>query len=194
MPVFSTAFLPPPVFVSELLKASDAVVDLHEHFIKQTHRNRCRILTANGPMNLVIPVQKSAAKEMKDIRISYSEKWQRQQAQAILSAYRNAPYYEHYEEDFLQLFLRQEEFLADYNEVLWQWMWKVLDVRPVYSFSEHYIEDTEDDFRGVDFCGELHRRKVIPYKQVFAHKFSFVPHLSMIDLLFNKGPEAFAYI
>jgi len=188
--VFSTAFLPPPVFVSALLRAEEAVIDIHERFVKQTHRNRCRILTSNGPLALVIPVQHSETKIVKDIRISYAENWRRKYTQAIVSAYRNSPYYEHYEEDFMAVFNREQTFLYDYNESLWQWIWKVLDVQPVYKFSGSYMENSATGHRGTDYCNDETLPPAKPYKQVFSYKSGFVPHMSIIDLVFNKGPEA----
>lgn len=176
------------------MNAEHRVVDIYEHFIKQTHRNRTRILAAAGPLNLIIPVGKSSTGHIRDVPVSYAENWQAKHWQAIRSAYNNSPYFEHYEDDFRTVFMQKTTWLTEYNEQLWQWMWKQLDIEPDYHFSEAYVVTTEPDLRLTDFSKPMQDIDFKPYKQVFSPRLGFQPNLSIIDLLFNKGPEAMIYI
>lgn len=190
--VFSTALLPPPAWFAAFLQSADASIDLFEHFVKQTHRNRFRLLTANGPLNISVPLEKlpQGVRAVKEVRISYAEDWQRKALQAIRSAYNNAPYFEHYEEDFMAVFAQQPVHLWEYNHALLQWAFSCLD-RPVsIRYTQAYAEQVSNDFRVFDFCVPELSLPASPYTQVFRHKFGFTPHLSILDLLFNKGPEA----
>lgn len=189
MDVFSVAYLPSISYLSAFLKSENAVVDTGEFFIKQTIRTRTDILTANGRLQLSIPVEKGskAKTPLHEVRISYAEPWQRKHEQAIVSAYKNAPYFEHYADVFLTLLSAKHELLVNYHLDFLQWFMQVFQFEnKTISISKTYISDgVQNDFRNGDF--HLINKT---YKQVFSYKFPFQANLSSIDLLFNKGPEA----
>ena len=193
MDVFSTAFLPGIGYFRKWVAASDPVIDWGEHFIKQTQRNRASILSSGGPQNLIIPLRKSGSKRVGDMEISYTEDWQTRCLRAIRSSYKNSPYFEHYQPEFEELLLQKEPLLAVYNQSLFSWLLKELDIPTPASYSDIYIETGAlNDYRNTDFYTQT-GVDVKPYKQVFSYKMDFQAGLSAIDLLFNKGPEAFPY-
>jgi hypothetical protein len=195
MDVFGTAFLPNMVYFKRMLATSHPIIDLGEHFVKQTQRNRTFILSSGGTLPLIIPLRKSDSKVTKDILISYAEDWQVKALRAIRSSYKNAPYYEHYQAEFEALLMNKEELLTMYNRNLFEWLLKELGIDTwQLTYSPVYLEEgITNDYRNHDFYS-IPSDPFIPYKQVFSHKIPFVPGLSVIDLLFNKGPESLPYL
>ena len=103
--LLSTAYLPNLQYLSAVLNADSVIIENHENFIKQTYRNRCDIITANGKLSLTIPLIKQSDKELiSDKKICYSEKWQQQHWRTITSAYNGSPYFEFYEDKFQEIF------------------------------------------------------------------------------------------
>ena len=99
--LLSTSYLPNINYLSQVLNHDIVFLEKHEHFVKQTYRNRCEILTSNGKLSLSIPLVKQADKELiSDKKISYTEDWQKQHWRAITSAYKNSPYFEFFEDEF----------------------------------------------------------------------------------------------
>jgi hypothetical protein len=194
MDIFSTAFLPPIAYLHELFKASHPVIDLGEHYIKQTTRNRTFILASNGPLTLTIPLRKNDSKKLSEQEISYAEDWQTKFLRALRSAYTNSPYYEHYQPEFEEVLMQKEQSLHRYNRRLLEWLLMELGNPKQVDYSFTYIEpgnEVKNDFRGEDrWLNYVYN----PYKQVFTYKMHFVQGLSAIDLLFNKGPESWVYI
>lgn len=171
--------------------APDAVIDVGEHFIKQTARNRCEIATASGRMALTANVVKGASihkKAVKDMRLDYSKRWQHQHAVAIRSAYKSSPYYDYYAHYFEPLFECRYEFLYDFSRELAERVAKIEGWSPL-RFSEEYIIAGEGDvdLRGHNFLGP--REDAEPYYQVFSERLPFESNCSIIDIIFNEGKE-----
>lgn len=173
----------------------DAVIDVGEHFIKQSCRNRCEIATASGRMSLTANVVKGASihkQAVRDMRLDYSKRWQHQHAVAIRSAYRSSPYYDYYEDLFAPFYQQQYEFLYDFTRGLAEVVCKIegLDASRL-RFSEEYVRATADDIdlRGHNFL--LPRKGAEPYWQVFSERVPFESNCSIIDLIFNEGRTEF---
>ena len=179
---------------------SDVVwVENHEHYIKQTYRNRCSIATANGPLNLVIPVIKVNGNHtrMCDVEISFSEKWQLIHWRAIEAAYNNAPFFLYYKSEFESFYTRPFKSLVEFNAKLLETVLTMLRVNKVIHHTSNYIEST--DIETADFRQTIQpksKQEMIfpPYTQVFSDRSGFIPDLSVVDLLFNLGPEANGYL
>lgn len=196
----STAYLPPVELFSALLKHETVFIEKHENFVKQTFRNRCEILSANGKLALTIPLEKNAVKELiTEKRISYTENWQIKHWRAITSAYRNSAYFEFFEEDFKPFYFGKQEYLFEYNLGLIKTILKLLRIKKELLFTTEY----QKEFNGLDLRSltpKQETRNQKPetgnkeYYQVFSDKFGFTPGLSVIDLLFNKGLETKEYL
>ena len=169
--------------------APDAVIDVGEHFVKQTARSRCEIATASGRMMLTANVVKGASihkKAVKDMRLDYSKRWQHQHSVAIRSAYKSSPYYDYYAHHFEPFFERREEFLYDLSREFVEVICKIEGWEPP-RFSEEYIiaQEGDMDLRGHNFLGA--RPNDAPYYQVFSERLPFESNCSIIDHLFNEG-------
>jgi hypothetical protein len=198
--LLSTAFFPNVQYMSKFL-AGKVVIEKYETYPKQTYRNRCNILSANGVLPLSVPVQKNYHTLTKDIRIDYSEMWQRNHLIALKSAYKNSAFYDYYFYKFERFFEKRETFLIDLNENVLQTLFAVLKIDADYLYTTDYIFDSTGytDFResispkpSKNRSDEAFVPK--PYTQVFCDRFDFVPNLSILDLIFNVGLESKDYL
>lgn len=189
-----TAYLPPIHYFSLLLKSETVFIEQHEHFVKQTYRSRCDILSSNGILGLSIPLQKKGDKELiSEKRISYAEEWQMKHWRAITSAYKNSAYFEYFEDDFKPFYFEKHEYLFQYNLNLTKLILQILRQKKEIHFTSEYNKT----FEGIDLRPSLNDKQETinqKYYQVFGDKFGFTPNLSVIDLLFNKGLESVEYL
>ena len=174
-------------------------MERHEHFCKQSYRNRCTIQTANGLLDLVIPVVRTAQPKtlITEQPIAYDTPWQKLHFKAIESAYRKSPFYEYYIDDLMPFFTRRYPYLYDFNMQIMQTVCRIARLPFAISESEAYERNPVDT---LDLRTGIHPKKSrqidsenfvpTPYTQVFAAKFGFQPHLSILDLLFNMGSDA----
>ncbi len=194
--LIETQYLPPIPYFTILLQQDGVVLERHEHFIKQSFRNRCTILTAQGPQNLIVPLTYKHGKVfITDVRIDYSQKWLNNHWRAIESAYRKAPFFEHYADDLREALFRKQTFLYDLNmEILTiclGWLRSKIQIQESMSYEKTPAEGI-NDLRNV-----IHPKKAelldvhcnaMAYPQVFGNK--FVEHLSILDLVMCEGPNA----
>lgn len=179
-----------------VLQQYDAIqLEKHEHYVKQSYRNRCYINTAQGPEMLVVPLTNKHGKvPIGDVRIDYSTKWQNNQWRTIESAYRKAPYYEFYSDDIRKIIYHNYKFLFDLNLDLLSFCLKSIRHKPAVSVSVTYEKNPHEsvsDLRSmiqpkIPYSGRPFFRP-IPYQQVFGNQFA--ANLSLIDLLFSEGPR-----
>jgi len=189
--LLSTAYLPNVHYLSQVINCDTIVIEKQENFVKQTYRNRCDIVTANGKLSLSIPLIKQADKELIfDKKISYAEDWQKQHWRTIVSAYKNSPYFEFFEDEFKPFYENQFEFLLDYNTQLLQTILHILRVKKQIKFTQNFELKPSQvfDFRSLS---DIQKNDTVikPYYQVFADKLGFTPNVSCLDALFNVGLE-----
>ena len=200
--LLSTAYLPPISWFKIMLNAEEVIIEQHENFIKQTYRNRCHILAANGVMSLSIPAVKASSKKIKitDVKIDYATNWQKQHLKSIESAYRNSPFYEYLIDDLLPFYEKKHKFLFDYNFQLINTVLQMLEIKKEIKLSTSFAELANNSF---DFRNQIKPKKQSEkltqlaskkYYQVFNEKHLFQADLSIIDLLFNLGSESYGYL
>ena len=196
----SSAYLAPVEYYTKLLTYDRIFIEQHDHYMKQTYRNRCTIAGPDGEIALSIPTVKpdSLKCPMKDIRISDHGNWRHLHWNSIESAYNSTPFFEYYKDDFQPFYEKKYEFLADFNEELCNLVCELIDIQPVMERTSDYKTTfTPDEY---DFLEAIHPKKDYhltdpefiprPYYQVFEARNGFRPNLSIIDLLFNMGPES----
>lgn len=201
--LLSTAYFGPVYYFHAILHARQVIIEKHEHFIKQTFRNRCMIMAANGPMPLIVPVEhgRRPGQKITDIRIAYHTPWQRNHWRSVFSAYSNSPWFEYYADDIIPFFEKKHTYLFDLNTEVTQTLLNLLGINKELVFTR--------DFEGLEMPFLNYREKIspkteirtfdsvyspVPYTQVFEAKYPFAPGLTILDLLFCTGPEAAQYL
>lgn len=191
MTILPVAYMPSVEYVARLLR-EESVVDLGEHYIKRSQRNRAQILSANGVMSLTVNVENAnrPRQMIKDVRIDYSKRWQHQHWVSIMSAYKSSPYFDHYAHLLEPFYKREWRYLVDYNMEYLSTLLRLLGVDDKVNISEKYVAAGEGDIdlrpkhnEGSTFVAE-------PYFQVFSDRMPFVANLSILDLLLCEGPQA----
>jgi hypothetical protein len=197
--ILSTTYLGPIEYFAKVALNDDIILDPYENYIKQTYRNRCLIATANGKFPLIIPVNRPNGNhtKVKDVQISYFEKWQQLHWRTLNTAYSHSPFFLFYQDVFKPFYHKQYKYLVDFNEALFQTVLDLLKLKPQHSFSDKYIETI--DLNSTDYRNSFSPKKksetIFPnYIQVFEEKHGFIPNLSIIDLLFNEGPASIEYL
>jgi hypothetical protein len=190
-----TAYLAPISYYWAMMKYP-AMLETNEHYIKQTYRNRCVIASANGIMPLSIPVVGKNDQCIRDVRISDHGNWRHLHWHAIMSAYSSSPFFEYYEDDFAPFYEKKFDYLVDFNNQLQELICNLIDFKPVIENTKEYIHELEGnalDLRKKNAFKDI-AKSFKPYWQVFEDKYGFKSDLSIIDLLFNLGPESLLYL
>ena len=191
-------YLPSLEYMTILLQNPSLLFEVEENFPKQTYRNRCLILGANGVERLSVPVVHLSGEKTKtkDTKIDYSQNWIKQHQGAIRAAYGNAPYYEYFEPYLSQIFAKKRFFLVDLNIDLLSFVYRILDVPLVYKNTNEF-----GVFEGLSEYDQISAKKVWQersiyqnrsYRQCFGQE--FVPNLSILDLLMNHGKESLNFL
>lgn len=196
----STAYLAPVQYYTKLYAYPRVCVEQMDNYVKQTYRNRCVIAAPDGPLALTIPTVKPDTDKclVRDIRISDHGNWRHLHWNALQSAYNHTPFFEYYRDDFRPFYERKYDFLIDFNEALMQLVCSLIDLTPSFSRTTSYqstLTVEADDFRERihpkrDYLGDDPSFTPSPYYQVFDRQLGFLPNLSIVDLLFNMGPES----
>ena len=198
--LLSTAYLPPIDYIKSILSSDGIVIEAHENYQKRTYRNRAVIQAANGPLTLSIPVNKQLGNHtpIDKITIEYLSNWQHDHWQAIQSAYNKSPYFEYYSYLIEPFYKQRWSTLFEYNTELLKIILKILSIDKPIFFSENYqVKPAEiADFRDLS---EKHKTgktiiPILPYPQVFDYKHPFEGKISILDTLFNLGPDTKSYL
>ncbi|MBQ9558484.1 MAG: WbqC family protein [Bacteroidaceae bacterium] len=196
--VFPSYYLAPISYYAQLLQCEAYSIDANEIYRKQTLHNRCYIASPNGPLSLTIPVVKFVPYHtpMRDIRISDHGNWRHLHWNALQSSYRRTPFFEFYADDFAPFYEKKWEFLVDYNQALQELVWEEIggweqEVRGKRNALERPNISQEDEVSSYLLPPTSY---LPPYYQLFSDRHGFMPDLSIVDLLFNMGPESLLYL
>lgn len=197
--ILPACYLPPISYFSVLNNPLVPVLlERYEHYPKQTFRNRATIYSANGKLDLIVPIQHGSKNhtKMKDVQISYEAEWQRLHWMSLQTAYRSSAYFEYYEDEFAPFYHQRYKWLFDFNEAQLSLLLRLLKIPKEISHTTAYHNDYP---AATDFRQAIHPKKkpIRPgklYYQVFENKHGFIPDLSIVDLLFNHGPQSKGYL
>ena len=195
--IFPTSYLPDIQYVALFLKNEAPKIELYETYQKQSCRTRCNVMTANGLQTLAVPIVKTNGNHTltKDIAISYKESWQQIHQRCLEAAYRKTPYFDYYFPYLEPAFSTKFDKLIELNEFCLKFVLKVLKINKEIIYTEDFepIPD-KDDYR-IKLSKWSPKSTDFPkYYQVFEDRQPFVSNLSIIDLIFNEGPEAINYL
>ena len=214
--LLTTAYFPPVPWFSAVAAActlpdgrmapAAVYLDACERYRKQSWRNRCRILAANGPETLIVPVLHeggTCARPIREVRVDYRTPWVVRTCRALDSAYRSAAYYAHYREDVFALLEARPDTLWELDLSLIRIFLEKTGIPARLRLSDSCPPAGDERF-GTDLRRAFHPKHPVPesvrvqrgkpYFQVFSGKYGFQPDLSVMDLLFNEGPGSISYL
>ncbi len=201
--LLSTSYLPPIAWMALLAQQKEVRIELGETYPKQTYRNRCEIAMPQGKMDLSIPVKRPLGSKTKtyDIVLDPNKAWQRHHLRSIETAYASSPFYMYYKDDLERILKSEHTHLHELNKALLHWLTDSLNIDTTIHYTHNFTlphPENNKDYRFVihpkndsDIIGI---ESIPTYQQVFSDKYPFIPMLSVIDLLFNLGPEATYYL
>lgn len=197
--VIHPTYFPNILFFSKILNHNRIFFEINDNYIKQSLRNRTLIYHANGVLKLSVPVKYSSRKnrKFKDIEICNDTNWQKKHFKSIKFAYQSSPYFEFYENSFEKLFKKKEKFLIDINLKSIALLFELIDRKLEYTFTEKYYEIYNGYTNSREISNFNFSDKSLSFKkytQVFETKFGFKENLSMLDLLFNYGPNYYNFL
>jgi len=218
--LFSTAYFPPVSYFAAMaeemeglsnrmdgdssieLSPSVVYIEACENYQKQSYRNRCRFYAADGVQSLSFPIMHEGGTHklpISEIKVDYSTPWLQQHERAIISAYRTSAYFEYYQDELFDSLESKPERLLDLNMAILRFFIEKIGLAVDLRLTEDYVKDAPDDFRELihpkrpdNILKEMGLEK--PYFQVFAPKYGFKSNLSVMDLLFNEGPDSILYL
>ncbi len=191
MTLHTTYFGPVEWYADLLHHADDITIDGGERYVKQTTRNHCIIATASGTQKLTVPVTAANGMLTKDVRISDHGNWRHLHWQALCSAYGQSPFFDYYADDIRPFYEKQWDFLIDYNQAITCKMKELTGIDDYNNYNNY--NDYNHHKKNSDYNNYSHYNRQ-QYYQTFQRRNGFIPGLSVLDLLFNMGPESILYL
>lgn len=201
--IFPLFYFPPVSYLATLIRSEHMVFEVCETFPKQTWRNRCRILAANGLCDLIVPVKRVNGNHtvMRDVLIDNSVPWQRNHWRTIVSAYSSSPFFEFYSDSVESVFKNNYNSLVELNVDILKLFMKLTKSDTEIGYTDTFIKADRKSRNLVILRDHFSPKKPYPgsnafpvYFQVFGNKFGFQPDLSFLDLLFSEGPSMREYL
>lgn len=217
MVLLTTAYFPPIEYLAAIAnecrfnpgmtEVEPAVVYIEacEHYAKQSWRNRCRFYAADGAQTLNFPVRhEDFGKPISQMRIDWKTDWLTRHERAIISAYRTSPYFEYYQDELFAILDSRPELMLDFNTQILKFFLRKTGIPADIRFTSEWEAVTIEGHKVTDLREAIHPKRPNsilkdlglerPYWQVFSPKHGFIPGLSIMDLLFNEGPDSICYL
>lgn len=199
--LLSTAYLPPIQYITKFILNNPVSIERYENYQKQSYRNRCHIYGANGLQSLIIPVKKAHGEKMpvSGVEIDFTMNWKRIHLKSIESAYRLSAFYEYYADEIIEAYEKDIQLLFDWNLHLLKLVLGLCGINKTPDITGEWQNCIEWDYRQ-----KINPKKrlsepdplfqPVPYQQVFSERSGFLSNLSIIDLLFNEGPQTLSVL
>lgn len=197
--LLATAYMPSVGYMAEVIRAEEILIEAFETYTKQTCRNHCVIFGPNGRHTLSIPVIKPNGNRTltRDVQVSTHQPWQKIHWRSMETAYNNSPFFLYYQDDIAPFYEKSYRFLADLNMEILHVLLRLLRTSRQARFTDNYQDSPAycRDLRAKYGAKNDQHMTVYPhYTQVFESRHGFIPGLSILDLIFNLGPEAPFYL
>jgi WbqC-like protein family len=215
--LIESQFFPPIEYLARCVQTENVVIEAHEHFQKGSYRNRCHITGANGLQVLSVPLRrnkdikndigdiKNDIRSIKNIKIAYDVDWQKQHWRTLQTAYGSAPFWDFYAPILERFFTEKFDYLLDYNVEILKTIFKLLKIEKTVNISlsttynSVFTEGSRDGRENSDFRNTISPKinsslNPINYSQLFNDRYAFIPHLSVLDLLFCCGNQSLSIL
>ncbi len=196
--ILTSAYFPPISYFSQIAKAHTAFIEAHENFQKRSYRNRCYIAGPNGKQMLNVPVVRPNGNHTAIQKVIFSTdvNWKQKHWNSIITAYNSSPFLLYYEDEIKEVFFQEYPSLWEMNTQLLKLMLNLLQIKTKVEISNSYEVSPKEI---IDLRKSIQPKLSFesdnkPYLQVFEDRNEFIPNLSILDLLFNLGPEAESYL
>ncbi|EDP70280.1 hypothetical protein FBALC1_05973 [Flavobacteriales bacterium ALC-1] len=180
-----------------MVKSDTVSFEVCDNYQKQTLRNRTEIYGANGKLALTVPVSYTQRNRQlyKDVKIANEDLWQLQHLKSLQSAYSMSPFFEFYIDDLMPLFEKQFDYILDFNLKCFDILINTLQLNIITNYTSIFEKEVVDK---IDLRHLVKRNFEVdylqPYTQVFSEKHGFISNLSILDVLFNEGPNTEFYL
>jgi hypothetical protein len=196
--LLSTAYLPPVDYFSLIAGADEVFIESNENYVKQSYRNRCYLVAPGGKQMLSVPVFEGSRHKIPitQARIDYSKRWQQVHLRALISCYKSSPFFDYYFDSIENIISANHEYLFQLNMSLIEAILVMLNIcRPLtFTTSFEPLENKPYDYRNLVHPDKQPIATQKEYYQVFNQNKTFYPNMSIVDLIFNMGPDACRYI
>jgi len=194
--LLTTAFFPPISYFAAIVKADNVIIEAHEHYQKKSYRSRCYIAGPHAKQMLNIPIDRPNGNNtiITDAKLLYIENWQKQHWNSLITAYNSSPFLLYYQDEIEAVFFNKYDTLWELNKELLALLMELMQIETPISYTQEYIKLPTDikDYRSI--INPRNTPDYEPYIQVFGDKHGFISDLSILDLLFNLGPDASHYL
>jgi hypothetical protein len=196
--VIESQYFAPVIFYKKVNNFLHVEFDIYENWQKMSFRNRCTLAGSGGPVSLSIPLEDGRGQRrlMKDVRIANRYPWQSQHWKTITSCYNRSPWFEFYRDELEALFQKPVNFLVDWNLACWDWTLKKMGMEISTGTTAQYLVEY-DMSKWLDLRSQLLPKSImdqyphpVVYPQVFEDRTGFIPHCSILDLIFCEGKNA----
>ena len=196
--IVESQYFPVVTLYKKSIEITNVKIDEYESWRKMSFRNRCVVAGANGPINLSVPLVegREQKKAMKEVLIDNSKPWQAQHWKTVVSCYNRSPWFDFFSHELEGIYRQPFELLVDWNRTCLEWVNKKLGGRLHVEYTQGNFTRVSDP-EAIDWRGKLMPKSIaqefpepVKYRQVFEERNGFIPHLSILDLLFCEGKNA----
>ncbi len=181
-----------------LKDVSHIEIEQWENFQKMSYRNRMQVLGPDKVHNLTVPVVggRNQKRLTWEVEIDYSTPWVNDHWRTLESLYNRSPFFLHYAPGLKTLYNSKPKYLWQLALESLNWTLDQIKWKRELGFSKEWLPQEQNtdsmDLRGKFLPKNRHQFLIEPYQQVFGNRFE--NNLSILDLLFNLGPETAAYL
>lgn len=197
MVLLHPTYFSPIIQYVAIANCNEIKFEFEDNYQKQSYRNRCYIGTAQGELQLNVPIKhtKGIKQKTKDVKIDYKDDWNKLHLKTLETAYSSSPFFEFYIDDLLPIFKKKYDFLLDLNMKTYVFMMGALQHKLPYSITKEYQKNIDyTDLRNLALAKNTIPFELEKYTQVFNENHGFLSNLSILDLLFMEGPNALNYL